>query len=82
MPVELGATQLTAYSYLLGMYLGDGYLSRTPRTYRLEISLHEQQTRVIDRVIRPISALRAGRPVGLRRRGSVRIHSRTTRRTF
>jgi len=52
MPVELGATQLTAYSYLLGMYRGDGYLSRTPRTYLLEISLHEQQTRVIDRVMR------------------------------
>jgi len=26
-----------AYSYLLGLYLGDGYISREPRTYRLRI---------------------------------------------
>jgi hypothetical protein len=26
-----------AYSYLLGLYLGDGYISRDPRTYRLRI---------------------------------------------
>jgi len=73
MPVELGDTQLAAYSYLLGMYLGDGHLVRVRRTYRLEISLHEQQTRVIDRVTRAIAALRPGHPVGLRRRGVVRI---------
>lgn len=62
-----------AYSYLLGIYLGDGYLSRTPKTYRLEISLHERQTRVIERVTRAITALRPGHPVGLRRRGHVTI---------
>src|SRR5262245_12913280 len=55
------------------MYLGDGYLCRTPKTYRLEISLHERQTSVIDRVTRAIALLRPGRPVGLRRRGSVRV---------
>ena len=69
----LGAAQFAAYSYLLGMYLGDGYLSRTPKTYRLEVSLHERQTRVVERVTRAITVLRPGRPVGLRRRGSVRI---------
>src|SRR6267142_3409418 len=68
----LGAAQFSAYSYLLGMYLGDGYLSRTPKTYRLEVSLHERQTRVVERVTRAITVLRPGRPVGLRRRGSVR----------
>jgi hypothetical protein len=26
-----------AYSYLLGIYLGDGYISKEPRTYRLRI---------------------------------------------
>ena len=28
---------LNEYSYLLGLYLGDGYINKTPRTYRLRI---------------------------------------------
>jgi len=55
------------------MYLGDGYISRTPRTYRLEVSLHKRQGPVIERVARAISALRPGHPVGLRRRETVTI---------
>jgi hypothetical protein len=55
------------------MYLGDGYICRTPRTYRLEVSLHERQARVIERVARAIFSLRPGRPVGFRRRGAVTI---------
>ena len=55
------------------MYLGDGCISRSRRTYRLEISLHERQTWVIERVARAITALRPGRPVGFRRRGTVTI---------
>ena len=62
-----------AYSYLLGMYLGDGCISRSRRTYRLEVSLHERQKPVIERVARAIVALRPGHPVGLRRRGAVTI---------
>jgi len=60
------------------MYLGDGYISRTPRTYRLEVSLHKRQGPVIERVARAISALRPGHPVGLRRRetGTGRKHQR------
>ncbi len=72
-PVDLGLAQLAPYSYLLGMYLGDGYISRTPRTYRLEISLHRNQERIVARVASAIAMLRPGRPVGLRRRGSVTI---------
>jgi hypothetical protein len=63
----------SAYSYLLGMYLGDGCLSRSRLTYRLEISLHQRQTSAIERVARAITALRPGRPVGFRRRGAVTI---------
>ena len=73
MPVMPGITQPAAYSYLLGIYLGDGYISRTPRTYRLEVSLHERQTGVIERVTRAIMTLRPGHPVGHRRRGAVTI---------
>ena len=39
----------------------------------LEVSLHERQTRVIERVTRAITELRPGRPVGLRRRGPVAV---------
>jgi hypothetical protein len=70
-PVELAASQRKAYSYRLGIYLGDGYLARTPKTYRLEVSLHERQTQVIERVTRAIATLRPGHPVGRRRRGAV-----------
>jgi hypothetical protein len=28
-----------SYAYVLGLYLGDGYLARHPRTFRLEITL-------------------------------------------
>jgi len=66
-------TQPAAYSYLLGIYLGDGYISRTPKTYRLEVSRHERQTIVIERVGRAIMALRPGHSVGRRRRGAVVI---------
>jgi len=66
-------TQPAAYSYLLGIYLGDGYISRTPKTYRLQVSRHERQTIVIERVGRAIMALRPGHSVGRRRRGAVVI---------
>jgi hypothetical protein len=72
-PVDVQVAQRASYSYLLGMYLGDGYISRTPRTYRLEVSLHRNQERVVARVAGAIAMLRPGRPVGLRRRGRVTI---------
>jgi len=29
----------TKYAYVLALYLGDGYIARYPRTFRLEITL-------------------------------------------
>jgi len=55
------------------MYLGDGYIGRARRTYRLQVSLHERQEHVIARVAQAINVLRPGRPVGFRRRGPVTI---------
>lgn len=55
------------------MYLGDGYICRSRRTYRLHVSLHERQERIIERVADAITALRPGHPVGFRRRGVVVI---------
>ena len=62
-----------AYSYLLGAYLGDGYLCRMPRTWRLEVYLHRDDTPTIDRVRTAISALLPGRRVGLRAHGAALV---------
>lgn len=35
---ELNKNQIIAYSYLLGVYLGDGHIDKMPRTYRLRVS--------------------------------------------
>jgi hypothetical protein len=70
---DLHADQLASYSYLLGTYLGDGYMGRTPRTYRFHVFLHRRQEDVIRRVAEAISLLRPGRSIGLRRRGAVVI---------
>lgn len=32
----------STYSYLLGLYLGDGYISKQPKTYRLRIALDKK----------------------------------------
>jgi len=72
-PVDLELAQQAPYRYLLGIYLGDGYISRTLRAYRLEVSSHRNQERVVARVAGAITMLRPGRPVGLRRRGNVTI---------
>lgn len=66
-----------AYSYLLGMYLGDGHLIRCRRTYVLRIFLNEKQDDVIQRVKVAIMALRPFNSVtvGRRRHTAVAIVS-------
>jgi hypothetical protein len=38
-----------AYSYLLGLYLGDGYISRDPRSWRLRVTCDTQYPAIIAR---------------------------------
>lgn len=38
------------YSFLLGMYLGDGYIIKFPRTYRMVISCHKKQVEIINEI--------------------------------
>jgi hypothetical protein len=52
------------YAYLLGMYLGDGCISRMPRTYRLRIFLHRNHTAAIERVTAAIRSLLPDHRVG------------------
>ncbi len=69
-PLPLAPEQAGVYSYLLGMYLDDGYLCRMPRTYRLEVYLHRDDARVIGSVAAAISSLGPGYRVGFRRHGA------------
>ena len=50
------------YVYLLGLYLGDGCITRTPRTYVLRIFLNENQPHVIAEAARAIIISIARRP--------------------
>jgi hypothetical protein len=63
--------QRQAYSYLLGMYLGDGHIARMPRTFRLRIFLNRRQHDVIARVKQAILTLLPENRVGeIQRRAS------------
>jgi len=56
-----------AYAYLLGMYLGDGCISRHPRAYRLRITLDSRYPAIVRecaaamRRVRPNQRVRIGR---------------------
>ncbi|HET9874567.1 MAG TPA: helix-turn-helix domain-containing protein [Mycobacterium sp.] len=49
-----------AYSYLLGLYLGDGCISRHPRAWRLRIVLDIKYPGIIDRCRDTIDTLMPG----------------------
>lgn len=46
-----------SYSYILGVYLGDGYIDKISRTYRLRIALDSRQDLVIKDCIKHLSIL-------------------------
>lgn len=50
------------YAYLLGLYLGDGCISRYPRTYRLRITLDIKYPNIIDECAAAIDRVRLGFP--------------------
>jgi hypothetical protein len=54
-----------AYLYLLGMYLGDGYINREPRTYRLRISLDMAYPQIIQACADAVAALLPSNKVGI-----------------
>lgn len=64
--------QHAAYVYLLGLYLGDGYINRMPRTYVLRIFLNDGQPDVIAEASGAMAHL-VPRRVGIGRNGRVRI---------
>jgi hypothetical protein len=54
----------SSYAYLLGMYLGDGCISRVRKTHVLRVFLHRKQAAVIERVTAALRCLLPDHRVG------------------
>jgi hypothetical protein len=65
---DFSALPAAAYSYLLGIYLGDGCISRGGRVWRLRITLDSRYPDIIDRTSNAIDALMPGQRAGAFRR--------------
>jgi hypothetical protein len=56
----LGSTRASVpYAYLLGLYLGDGYICRAGRTYRLRIAMDSRYPGIIEEARAAIAAVLA-----------------------
>ncbi len=53
------------YAYLLGLYLGDGSISKMPRVYRLRITLDAEYPRIIERCRSSVQRLLPENTIGL-----------------
>ena len=51
-------TPAVEYAYLIGLYLGDGYIARSLRTYRLRFFLDAAYPRIVERCCRALEAIR------------------------
>jgi len=65
----LAEHQYSAYAYLLGLYLGDGYLEPHPRTTRLTIYLNRKQPDIIRTCAAAVVVVLPERRVGLVKHG-------------
>lgn len=54
----------TPYAYLLGLYLGDGCISKCPRTYRIRIALDLRYPGIIKECVAALEAIRPGKRAG------------------
>jgi hypothetical protein len=67
-PHDLAARNRRAYAYLLGIYLGDGWIQSFPRTYRLNVFLDARYPRIVGEVKEAMRAMLHGQVVDVRRR--------------
>ena len=51
---------IPTYAYLLGLYLGDGHITRMPRTYHLRIVLDDKYPLIIQECAAAIGCVRGG----------------------
>jgi Homeodomain-like domain len=71
---DFSALAVEPYCYLLGLYLGDGCISRVRRVWRLRIVLDQKYPAIIDRCRMAIDSLMAGQHAGLvMKKGSVEV---------
>ena len=63
---DLAALSAVSYSYVLGMYLGDGYISRERRVWRLRIVLDKKYPAIISRCRAAINVLMPGQQAAVR----------------
>lgn len=57
---DFGALPAAKYSYLLGMYLGDGYIAKDRRVYRLRIVCDSRYPKIIDECRLAMNAVMPG----------------------
>jgi Homeodomain-like domain/LAGLIDADG-like domain len=57
---DFSALPATAYCYVLGLYLGDGCISRSRRVWRLRMTLDSKYPRIINRCREAIDTLMPG----------------------
>jgi hypothetical protein len=62
-PVDVESLPKPDYAYVLGLYLGDGCISRTGRTQRLRITLDASYPMIIDACRDAVRAVAPGRAV-------------------
>ncbi len=62
-PAKLPRTAELDYAYLLGLYLGDGYVSAAGRTYRLRITLDAAYPGIVEQCRSATAAVMPGRAV-------------------
>jgi hypothetical protein len=65
---DFAALPAQAYCYLLGIYLGDGCISRRPRAWQLRITLDAKYPEIIDRCRQAIDILMPGQRAAMLRR--------------
>ncbi len=56
-PIDPSNVPREAYAYLLGLYLGDGYICRTGRSYRLRIAMDTRYPGIIEEARRAVEAV-------------------------
>jgi hypothetical protein len=66
----LAEYQYSAYAYLFGLYLGDGYLERHPRTTRLTICLNRNRPDIIRSCVASVFTVLPDRRVGVVKHGT------------
>ena len=65
---EFSALPIPAYCHVLGMYLGDGSISRSRRVWRLRITLDQKYPAIIERCRHAIEMLMPGQRAGIVKR--------------